>query len=70
MEPPPPDALLRAFADILRERLMRRESVAVPGLGTFHVRHEPSRVRQEAAGERALLPPRDLVAFEPADAPS
>jgi len=65
VEQPDSDALLRAFAAILRQRLMHRESVEIPGLGTFDVQHEASRVRQGDDGGRALLPPRDLLTFEP-----
>ena len=60
------DEVRRAFAEALHERLMRREAVAVPGLGRFVPRHEPSRVVTETGGRRTLHPPADTVAFEPA----
>lgn len=60
----------RAFAAALRERLMQRDPVAVPGLGRFVPRHEPSRVVVVESGRRTLLPPTDLVAFEPDREPS
>jgi hypothetical protein len=64
MYAPVSDEVRRAFAAALRELLMQRNTVTVPGLGRFVPRHEPSRVTEEA-GRRALHPPVDLVAFEP-----
>lgn len=66
MEPAPLDTLLHAFAEVARDRLMRREPVELPGVGTLRVRHEPSRVREDADGTRMLLPPHDVIVFEPA----
>ncbi len=60
------EAVARALAELVRERLMQREPVTVAGLGTFRVRHAPSRVGVGADGHRALFPPRDDVALEPA----
>jgi nucleoid DNA-binding protein len=60
------DDVLRAFGEVIRDHLMRRDGVAVPGLGTFEVRHHPSRVTETESGQRFLQPPADLVVFEPA----
>jgi nucleoid DNA-binding protein len=65
MPDPSTDPLMRTLAGVLRERLMAREDVEVPGLGTFCVRHEPSRVQANEQGV-ALLPPCDSVDFKPA----
>ncbi len=58
------DDVLRAFSLAVREQLMDRTPVTVPGLGRFVVEHEPSRVAETADGHRALHPPADVVAFE------
>ena len=60
------DDVLRAFGEVVRDCLMRRDDVAVPGLGTFEVRHHPSRVAEAEGGRRILQPPADVIVFEPA----
>lgn len=59
------EALTRALVDHLREVLVDGEDVFVPGLGTFHVHHEMSRVREHPDGRIEMQPPRDVVAFAP-----
>lgn len=60
------DDVLRAFGEVVRDCLMRRDDAVVPGLGTFEVRHHPSRVAETDDGQRLLQPPADLIVFEPA----
>lgn len=60
------DDVLHAFSLAVREQLMDRTDVVVPGLGRFSVVHEPSRVAQSDDGQRTLHPPADVVTFEPA----
>lgn len=60
------DDVLRAFSEVIRDRLMRRDDVTVPGLGTFEVLHHPSCVVETEDGQRLLEPPADLIVFEPA----
>ena len=57
------DQIARTLGDVLTEHLMREEAVHVPGLGTFRVVHEDSRV-EEQGGEPVMLPPSDTIAFE------
>lgn len=64
------DDVLRAFSEAVRERLMRRDSVTVPGLGTFTVQHDPSRAAETPDGRRILQPPADVIVFEPTTEPS
>lgn len=64
------DDVLRAFSEAVRERLMRRDAVTVPGLGTFTVHHAPSRATESEDGQRILQPPSDVIVFEPAPEPS
>lgn len=70
MPDPVPADLRRALAEAVRERLMHRAPVAIPGLGRFVARHEPSRVVAGAGGRRTLHPPADRVVFEPEPHPS
>ena len=65
MTPPVPRAqLLEALGHVLREALVRGETVRVPGLGTFRVEHQPSRADESGDGV-VMRPPRDAVIFVP-----
>ncbi|PSQ74037.1 MAG: hypothetical protein BRD39_02725 [Bacteroidetes bacterium QH_9_64_21] len=64
MSSPTAEEVIDAFVDILREQLEDGEAVEVPGLGTFSVEHRPSEV-EESEGERQLVPPRNVVVFDP-----
>jgi nucleoid DNA-binding protein len=64
MSSPTAEDVIDAFVDLLREQLEEGEAVEVPGLGTFSVEHRPSEV-EESEGERQLVPPRNVVVFDP-----
>lgn len=64
MSSPSAEEVIDAFIEVLREQLEKGESVEVPSLGTFAVEHRPSTVEQED-GNRRLVPPRNVVVFEP-----
>lgn len=57
-----------AIAHAVREALMARHSVHLPGLGTLRVEHRPSASVLDADQQRVLAPPRDVVAFDPQSA--
>ncbi|MEM6782587.1 MAG: hypothetical protein AAF624_02505 [Bacteroidota bacterium] len=61
-------AVLRAFADAIRDGLLTGQAVHVTGLGTFRREHEPSRFDDSVIPPR-LLPPREVVHFAPEAAP-
>jgi nucleoid DNA-binding protein len=65
MSTPSAQETIEAFVRVLRQRLEQRESVDVPGLGTFSVEHRPSHRREMPDGEDEMVPPRDVVAFTP-----
>ncbi len=56
-----------AVTAAVRDALMEGLPVEVPGLGTFRVRHRPSRVDTRPDGTEEMLPPRDVVEFEAED---
>lgn len=58
------DQVVAALAETLRDRLSTRESVEVPGLGTFSIEHKPSAIK-EIDGETILTPPEDHLTFTP-----
>ncbi|NNE34132.1 MAG: hypothetical protein HKN13_02780, partial [Rhodothermales bacterium] len=57
----------QAIAAILRDALIEGHHMAIPGLGTLRVTHEPSRVEVRPDGSEEMIPPRDVVTFEPED---
>lgn len=58
------DDTAQAIAAIVRDALIEGRQMAVPGLGTFRVTHEPSRVSERPDGSDEMIPPRDVVTFE------
>ena len=64
MSSPSAEEVIDAFIDVLREQLEDGEAIEVPALGTFSVEHRPSEVK-ESDGTRHLVPPRNVVVFEP-----
>jgi nucleoid DNA-binding protein len=65
MEMPSTDVLMRTFREVAVERLKQGGPVPLPGIGTLRVHHEQSRSRVTSGGTQELLPPRDVVLFEP-----
>lgn len=59
------ELVLEALGRLVREALVRGETVELPGLGTFRVEHQPSRTDQLPDGSIALRPPSDNVVFVP-----
>ena len=70
MRPISEDDLVIALVQVLHEAVMRDERVRVPGLGTFQIRHEESRLHMPADGPARLEPPRDTVELVPDTSPS
>jgi len=67
MESPSAEEVIDAFTEIVQEQLDAGNTVEVPGLGTFSVEHRTSEVRAED-GVRRLVPPRNVVVFDSAQA--
>lgn len=65
MSTPSAKTIIDTFVRIVREKLERGETVEVPGLGTFSVKHHPSERKETADGESYMAPPRDVVQFDP-----
>lgn len=60
------DEVAAAVADVVRTALTHGDDVHLPGLGTFFVEHQDSRL-EERDGQMVMEPPRDIVAFSPED---
>lgn len=65
MNPLPREQVVAALAEILREFLAEGEPVTIPGLGTFAIMHEESRIEEQPDGQYRMVPPHDQVTFEP-----
>ncbi|MGI9175405.1 MAG: HU family DNA-binding protein [Rhodothermales bacterium] len=59
------DDVTTALIQVLHDALIEGKSVRVPGLGTFLVRHEASRVHPPADGSVRIEPPQDTVELIP-----
>ncbi len=58
-----------AFVAVLGEALHERERVTLKDMGTFEVKHRPSRPgRNPATGESITVPAKDVIRFKPAKA--
>ena len=57
--------LIDAFAGILRTRCGERDSVVVPGFGTFEPKKRNERVMvHPSSGRRMLVPPKVVMGFK------
>jgi len=65
MSTPSAKEVIDAFAEIMRDKLERGETVEVPGLGTFDIEHQPSQMKETDDGESYMAPPRNVVTFDP-----
>jgi nucleoid DNA-binding protein len=65
MASPTAHDVIHAFAQIVRRKLVEGQSVDVPDLGRFDVKHESSTIQEQDHGETSLSPPRDVIDFDP-----
>ncbi|MDX1617790.1 MAG: HU family DNA-binding protein [Balneolaceae bacterium] len=54
---------LAAFADIVREQLVKKNEVEIDGLGTFRSKHIKQVQEQYPNGRVVMMPPRDVIRF-------
>lgn len=54
-----------AIAAYVRERLMRKESAELPGIGTFGVVHEKAADVKTGKASKNRKPPKDVIQFTP-----
>lgn len=54
---------LAAFADIIREELVRKNEVEIAGLGTFRAKHIKQFQEQYPNGKVVMMPPKDAIKF-------
>ncbi len=61
-----PEQLRTALADVIRDQLAGGNDVYVPGLGTFALIHQGSRIEELAEDKVAIHPPHNKIVFTPA----
>jgi nucleoid DNA-binding protein len=59
------DQISKEIVSIITEELMRRGNVRLESLGTFKVEHQKQRLRETLHGSITMLPPQDVLEFEP-----
>ncbi|MEX1063223.1 MAG: HU family DNA-binding protein [Balneolaceae bacterium] len=57
--------VIKALRDIVREELIKRNSVEVEGLGRFEMTHRKQHQKKMEDGQVLMMPPRNLVTFSP-----
>jgi nucleoid DNA-binding protein len=59
-------SLADALRDVLSERSVEMDSIAIPGFGSFEPRKRMERVAvHPSSGKRMLIPPKLLLTFRP-----
>ncbi len=56
---------LTAFANVIRDQLVRKNSIQIKGLGTFKQEHVQQFQQQHSNGQVVMMPPKDVVTFIP-----
>lgn len=59
------ESFQQAFAEVIRERVTRRQEVKIEGLGAFAFRHHKQFQQQFKDGRVVMMPPKDTIAFTP-----
>jgi len=56
---------LKAFSEIVREQVVRKNEVKVQGIGSFQFRHRKQFQKQFKNGRVVMMPPKDTITFVP-----
>lgn len=56
---------IKAFREIVREEIIKKNTVEISGLGRFEVIHQKQHQKKKDDGQLVMMPPRDLVVFSP-----
>ncbi|HKK46976.1 MAG TPA: HU family DNA-binding protein [Balneolaceae bacterium] len=55
----------KAFSEIIREQITRKNEVKVEGVGSFQFRHQKQFQKQFKNGRVVMMPPKDTITFVP-----
>ncbi len=56
---------VKLFRDVIREEIVKKNSVEVEGLGRFEVVHQQQHQKKLEDGQVLMMPPEDVVLFTP-----
>lgn len=56
---------LKAFSEIVREQIVRKNEVKVEGVGSFQFKHQKQFQKQFKNGRVVMMPPKDTIRFVP-----
>lgn len=56
---------LKAFSEIVREQIVRKNEVKVDGVGSFEFKHRKQFQKQFENGRVVMMPPKDTITFVP-----
>lgn len=56
---------LKAFAEVVREEVARKNEVKVEGIGLFQLKHRKQYQKQYDNGRVVMMPPKDTISFSP-----
>ena len=56
---------IKAFKQVVREELLKKNSVELEGLGRFELVHHKQHQEKNDEGQVVMMPPRDAVEFTP-----
>ena len=59
------EQFLKAFTDIVREQVARKNKVQIEGIGSFRVEHKKQFQKQYDNGRVVMMPPKDMIRFTP-----
>ncbi|MGM0545587.1 MAG: HU family DNA-binding protein [Bacteroidota bacterium] len=56
---------LKAFSEIVREQVVRKNDVQLDGVGRFSFKHQKQFQKQYDSGRVVMMPPKDTITFIP-----
>lgn len=61
------DRFIDAFAETIREQIVKKNQIAIKGLGSFYFKHRNQHQKQFDDGRVVMMPPKDQIKFTPAN---
>ena len=56
---------MKAFTEVVREQVSRKNKVQIEGIGSFKLEHKKQFQKQYDNGRVVMMPPKDLIRFTP-----
>lgn len=56
---------IKAFSEVVRQEVARKNEVRLDGIGAFRYRHQKQFQKQFENGRVVMMPPKDTIAFTP-----